>query len=408
MFMPARSPSSPLPEQFARLLPYRPRAPWPGLLSPETWEPSAQDDDPREWRLMPMRRAADPSRAIPPEQPPVVLAARNVESRTQNDALPDPVVNSFRDRLDADGLRFLKEGPVASGQRRAYGQRVHPDAHLSAAMAPADLQRRFQDTGRFDRTRYFAGPDDTLYVRDAGSREMLAQRLRRGMERAVGKRSDAPPVTPRANQSDSMLARDASMTELHRATNRWPHLYREAERRKSILDDTPALFDIVENSEASAAAPLYALHGEGYKAVKAYDRIVEEEARRVGLDPDLARAVMYVENAQGWYGGLVEDIGKASSIFPMNINPKLWGQLGIPSGGLEDERSNIRAGVTLLKRIEDRLEDPTIEKLATLYNNGAADYVNDYGARAASVYRNRTWSIFPQYLPGRGPVPKIP
>ncbi|MGH6933792.1 MAG: hypothetical protein ACREEE_15325, partial [Dongiaceae bacterium] len=42
--------------------------------------------------------------------------------------------------------------------------------------------------------RYFVEPDDTLHVRDAGSRVMLAQRLRRGLEKAVERR--APPMPP--------------------------------------------------------------------------------------------------------------------------------------------------------------------------------------------------------------------
>ncbi|MGH6932285.1 MAG: DUF6973 domain-containing protein [Dongiaceae bacterium] len=120
--------------------------------------------------------------------------------------LPDGVVNQFRDRLDPAGLRFLKSGPVTPQERRARDQRVHPDAHLFAAMAPADLQRRFQDTGRFDRVRYFVGPDDTLHVRDASSREMLAQRLRRGLEKAV--ESKAPPMPPLELNGDSYDIQD--------------------------------------------------------------------------------------------------------------------------------------------------------------------------------------------------------
>lgn len=180
MFMPEMNRERRLAELLARLANYRPAVPIPGLLSEETWR-------------LPVR-AADRDMGNPP---PVVLAQAEQDSDDDN-ILHDGVVNQFRDRLDPEGLRFLKSGPVTPDEKRADGQRVHPDAHLSAAMAPADLRRRYQDAGHFDRVRYFAGPDNTLYARDASSREMLAQRLRRGMQRAVaGETPPAPPPIPR-------------------------------------------------------------------------------------------------------------------------------------------------------------------------------------------------------------------
>jgi hypothetical protein len=50
--------------------------------------------------------------------------------------------------------------------------------------------------------------------------------------------------------------------------------------------------------------------------------------QRQGVDPDLAKAIVYVENAQGHYFGgawLAERLGLARSLFPMNINP-VFGQ----------------------------------------------------------------------------------
>lgn len=100
--------------------------------------------------------------------------------------LPDAVVNLFRESLDDEGLGFLKHGPRSSGERLAFAQRVHPDAHLSSSAASATEQSRFQESGTFDSNRYFVGPDRRVYLRGSGTKEPLAYRLRRGIESAVG------------------------------------------------------------------------------------------------------------------------------------------------------------------------------------------------------------------------------
>ena len=54
-------------------------------------------------------------------------------------------------------------------------------------------------------------------------------------------------------------------------------------------------------------------------------------------------------------------------------------------------RLNIRAGATLLKRIHDRLEDPSIENIGTLYNGTMKEKVSDYGAQLADIYAKKPW-----------------
>jgi hypothetical protein len=45
----------------------------------------------------------------------------------------------------------------------------------------------------------------------------------------------------------------------------------------------------------------------------------------------------------------------------------------------------------LIRRIVERLEEPTVSKVASLYNSLAKDQVTDYGARVADVYRTKAW-----------------
>ena len=77
---------------------------------------------------------------------------------------------------------------------------------------------------------------------------------------------------------------------------------------------------------------------------------------------------------------------------PMNINPKIWGGLGIPTR--EDARNperNIQAGTLLLKRIADRLDDPTPAKIGAIWNGVGHEKVNHRGARIGRIYRERSW-----------------
>jgi hypothetical protein len=60
-------------------------------------------------------------------------------------------------------------------------------------------------------------------------------------------------------------------------------------------------------------------------------------------------------------------------------------------GKLERPLANIRAAAKILKGIAANLRAPTIAKIATLYNAMDATQVSNYGARVATVYREKPW-----------------
>lgn len=185
-----------------------------------------------------------------------------------------------------------------------------------------------------------------------------------------------------------------------------PMLLRESDRRNSIIEDTPGRIAVVEEPKAVHVAPRHAFHSLGRVPVVTHIAIIDREAVRYGVNPDLVRAIMYAENAQGaLYGHPAEFIGgagkealpgfmqwfAAKSILPMNIRYDTWGRLGFARADFHNPELNIRAGVLLIRRILDRLEKPTVSKVATLYNSLAKDWVSDYGARVADVYRKKQW-----------------
>jgi hypothetical protein len=174
-----------------------------------------------------------------------------------------------------------------------------------------------------------------------------------------------------------------------------PLLYNESkekERTHSILDNTPGRIVVHETVQDDGEPSLWEFHGDGRTTVAQHDRIIRREATRFNVDPDLVRAIMYVENARGrFYGRPAERIGYARSILPMNIRYDVWSPLGFSREDFFNPEMNIRAGVMLIRRIQDRLENPTVAKVAQLYNNLAADEVRIEGARAAHAYKTRAW-----------------
>ena len=70
----------------------------------------------------------------------------------------------------------------------------------------------------------------------------------------------------------------------------------------------------------------------GKEAVNKYGEIVDKEAKAQGVDPNLVKAILYYENADGHkFGGnaFADKLGWSGSVMPMNINPNIWKGLGI-------------------------------------------------------------------------------
>ena len=94
-----------------------------------------------------------------------------------------------------------------------------------------------------------------------------------------------------------------------------------------------------------------------------YHDAVVEEAKRQGLDPDIAIHALYKET-----GGLKDPEtarSKAGAIGVMQLMPKTAKGLGVDP---TDPMQNIRGGVTYLKQMNDKYQDPHLTLMA--YNAG--------------------------------------
>lgn len=172
-----------------------------------------------------------------------------------------------------------------------------------------------------------------------------------------------------------------------------PILKNSKERMNSILKDTPAIFNI-ENLNAND--PRYgewrSINFLGEKSIKKYNNLIEEYGRSMNVDPDIIRTIMYLETVQGVKDHFIPNVMQ-NSILPMNIQKKTWQDLGFKEQDFYDPKLNIKAAITLIHRIEERLlpKDRTIDKIATLYNGLGKEYVTNYGARAKQIYTHKLW-----------------
>lgn len=93
---------------------------------------------------------------------------------------------------------------------------------------------------------------------------------------------------------------EAAESSIERA-ERPPVINMSADRIRILQDNAPALFEIVDDGSADRNyGTERSDHRLGAEAVGRYASIIEEEARRQGVDADWVKAIMYVENAHGW------------------------------------------------------------------------------------------------------------
>lgn len=160
------------------------------------------------------------------------------------------------------------------------------------------------------------------------------------------------------------------------------------QRKKSILDEKESAdFNMAANSNAISNKPWYALHA--FSEVEQYKNIIDKEAKKAGVNPEMVKAIVYLETTQGYYDRLGGGLNK--TVRPMNVHSDFWKDLGHSREDLENPEKNIKAGVDLLSRIMKKMPDTDVAKVATIYNNLGARKVSDYGARIKQLMKDRPW-----------------
>jgi len=161
-------------------------------------------------------------------------------------------------------------------------------------------------------------------------------------------------------------------------------------RKETIIKDMSGKdFEVEENFEADGSAPFFEI--DALSAVEKNNAVILEAAYSTGVDADLIRAIMFIETTHGYYDAPLDAAGINKSIRPMNVNTEYWGGTFGDREYLSDTRNNIMAGAEILRRIGNNVKDPSIERIATLYNNINAKKVSNYGARVKTIYDQKLW-----------------
>ncbi len=180
---------------------------------------------------------------------------------------------------------------------------------------------------------------------------------------------------------------------VRRAPDGRPIYNMEQDRINAIIWGVDAVFEVADNPKADDKDPLQAPLVAGYAraTVARHGATIERLASEHDVDPDLVKAIMYREQAAGPLQSAADLIRAGDTVSPMGVNPEIWGGLVDEGADPYDATTNIAAAVTLIRHIADRLEDPTPEKIGTLYNGLAKEAVSDYGARVGRYYRDKPW-----------------
>jgi ribosomal protein S20 len=174
-----------------------------------------------------------------------------------------------------------------------------------------------------------------------------------------------------------------------------PIINMEKDRTENIIEDKPALFEIAKNPKADGSPVVWEIPSLGNWAVRRYEPLISEISDKHGVDANLVRAIMWTECARGHKVGfdkLADKLRISGRVLPMNVDKQKWSSLiGKSADDMYSSRNSIEAGVVLIKRIQQRIEDPTPEKIGSLWLYLGRENTSDFGAYVQRIYDERPW-----------------
>jgi len=181
---------------------------------------------------------------------------------------------------------------------------------------------------------------------------------------------------------------------IKRAPDGRPIYNMEQDRINAIIWGVDAVFEIADSPSAKGDKRWNDILTSSYAKAKVVEHsaIIERSAKELGVEPDYVKAIMFREQAAGPAQPMADFARVGKTISPMGIDPEKWSGLGFDRTTVRNSEDNIRAAIVLIKRIRDRVIDPTVEKIATLYNGLMMEEVSEYGAQVGRILENKPWS----------------
>ena len=82
----------------------------------------------------------------------------------------------------------------------------------------------------------------------------------------------------------------------------------------------------------------------------------------------------------------------SDSLLHMTSNKEKWAELvKKKQEDMYDPDVNIEAGTVLLKRIHDRIERPTPEKIGSVWHYSGMENIDEFGNFVGEVYKKKPW-----------------
>ena len=174
-------------------------------------------------------------------------------------------------------------------------------------------------------------------------------------------------------------------------------LFTQQDRLNAILSNTAGTILFNENEvysgQTSNAYGWWQNEVLGANVVNSNKELLDTYATEFGIDVNLFKAIVFLENAHGYYD-TIDPFNH--SVRPGNVNPDIWASLLNMS--IDDVRNNaannLRLSAKIISEISARLENPTNEAIATLYNQLSADVINGYGLTVERYFEDRPWELF--------------
>ena len=158
---------------------------------------------------------------------------------------------------------------------------------------------------------------------------------------------------------------------------------------RKALSKTLAIFPIVENPNALNQKPWF--EDNEYSQVMKLCGSIITLAQKHKVDSEMVMAIMHMETTHGYYDGYFPLNHLNKTIRPMNIHYEYWEKMGVTREKLGMPLYNVEFGVILLSRIQARINEPTITKIASIYNALRAEKVTEYGERVNHFYITKPW-----------------
>ena len=372
---------------------------------------------------------ADPNAPTPPLPLPGGAKTRTAgeEGALEQDAQGNSVaVDAGEGRVDDAGMVDFEEANpgLPLGQEddvTAAGDGAAPD---NEAGAMADAQVRKQKTMAFWVTRasfdgdplrgwkelpklddgridHGALEDDQIY-------HVVGMDGRRSAWRWTGGKRSFVPFRRRIDAFSIDGMHELIGVPVNRAPDGRP-IYNMAQDRENAINwGVDAVFVIDDNTKDKGHPTPLAFDAFGRNAVNSHNEIIEKIGKELNVKSDLIRAIIFVENSHGYYGVPLEgfdenttkltgfDPSLSKTILPMNINPDTWSSLGITRETARDPEANIQAGAKLIGEIWNRLESPSVRKVAALWQFIGAEHtdnaqIRNFVARVGRAFIDKPW-----------------